>query len=164
MTTLNLTTVPAVAVGTSSITQTAYTPTISTYGTFYEVGRLTWTEVSNDIVGCTGYVTLTVSAITASGTDRLAVFVRGRLTDMTTGYDVWAGTTNQLAYYRIGAVDYAPLSRIISVNERFSTLLVAGHAYQWHVEVMKQQTVGTPVATVTINDSSCFSDAATRNF
>ena len=145
---------------------TATPQTLAAYNIWYQAGRITFTATANDVVALDAFINMTISAITASGTDRLALFFRGRLYNNTLVNETWAGTRLKLAYHRIGAVDFGDLTLQENINERFTTndLLVAGHSYTWFVEAMKQQEVGTPTMTVIINDETISVDAAARNF
>ena len=170
MTTANLTFSAPVYDAPVVITQASVaTPqTLAAYATWYSTGNLIWTAQASDIVLCTTQVTGAVSAVTAAGTDRLAVLYRSRLFNTTTGSPVeqWASVNTVKLYQRIGAIDYGPLLFVGSINERFTTkdLLIPGNSYEWRAEIAKFQDVGTPTMTVVVIDDTTYSDAAGRRF
>lgn len=172
MTTINLVKTDPVVDSATSITATATSPspTISAYGitNWFEVGRIEWTAIYNDVVTCNGFVTTTVSSVTCTGIEQLAGWFRARLFNVTTGYDVWAGTTTQMIYRRIGANDYNTLRAQSSIGGTYYTgmpggMLIPGNAYRWYIEVMKESVVGTPTLTLTVDDSAVYADAARLN-
>lgn len=167
MATFNLTKTELVAAGTASITctPTAYFA-LANYTDWNQVGRAEWTATAGDAVTVTSFVTVTASAITCTGTDQLACYLRARLRDVTTGGDVWAGTQTQMFFRRIGTVNYNELTQQLSFNSTFlprHDLLIPGHSYALYFEVKKERVVGTPTLTLNIDDASCYADSALLN-
>jgi len=161
-----VTTLPTLTVSPTagSAVATPVIPTVAVYNTWYSVGSIVWTAADTDIITCTGFVTTAITNVMSVLTDRIVVFVRSRLFNVTTGAEVWAGVQTQLIYDRHGATDYGPLNNVTSENDTFMAgspgLLRPGTQYRWTIEVKKQQVIGTPTLDLTVIDSSCFADAA----
>ncbi len=145
MTTIALTSTPLVAASSTTSTTTTAVPTVSSYATWYEASRINWTTVGTDVITCTGWVVATLSSITCTGTNQLSVYTRARLHNETTGADVWSGTATHQLFRQIGTVAYTSTSFVSNHCNTFGVggtgLLIAGNAYSWHVEIMKEQSV-----------------------
>lgn len=169
MTSINLTRTDIVEASPSAgaAVETSLDPTISSYAVWYKTGTVEWTAQPSDIISVNGFVSAIISGITCSGTDRAGVFVRSILYNLDTTFEVWASNQTQLVWQRIGTVEYGSVAIQAAIYDRLwagpAGLLIPGTSYQWAIEVMKEQVVNTPTFTVTIDDSSAFSDAALLN-
>lgn len=162
MATLNISRLP---VSTVSPTSYSSTPTISAYNTWYSCGRCEWTAQVDDILTIQQWVVTSISAVTSSGSDQLAVYFRQRLYDATLGRDVPAGIRTSQVFRTVGATEYGIQKEVTNFSTTFLTgmrgILTPGHEYECHIETKKEQAVGTPTLTLTIIDSTTFADAGT---
>ena len=142
----------------TSISVTNNTPTVSSYGVWYDTGYSSFDANVNNIINISQYSISTISSVTCTGTQILRVWYRVRLYDATLSTDVPAGTQQYLVYYNFGGVATGNLGNIANSNQNyivgFRGLLVNGHTYRIYIEWMKEQAVGAPTCTLTLNGSS----------
>lgn len=148
----------------SGVSGSNSSPTVSSYGVWYESSNGGFTANANNVVLINQYIVTTVSGVSSSGVQILDIKVRSRLYDNTAGADVPGGTKEQIIYHTFGANTYGSLTAITNFNDSFVVgfrgLLIPGHTYTLYVEAGKFQTSGSPTATLTVNGGGVLSSSA----
>lgn len=139
-------------------------PTVSTYGTWYNCGHVSFTAGANDYITANDYTIYEISAVSSTGSDILRVWTRTRLYDNTLAADVPGGTSKSLVYSTFGTATYGNLTGISNNHHNivsgFRGLIIPGRLYYVYREIMKEQSAGTPTATVTVNGGGGSGSAA----
>lgn len=153
-----------VSSASTSVSVTNSSPTVSAYGTWYSAGYASFTAGSNTITSISMYLITTVSSVSSSGSDNMRVWARYRLYNDTAAADVPGATKKVLLYSTAGTFTYGSLSNITNFTETFVSgfrgFLTPGNSYKMYLEVMKEQLVGTPTCTLTVNSEGLSSSSS----
>lgn len=139
----------------TSVSNGGSSGTVSSYNTWQQFNFVGFTAGNNSIYTFYIGAGITISGVSVTGSQILAVNVRARLYDQTNSADVPGGVYFKRIYYNNAGSSYGGLTSLVDFSESlisgFRGFLVPGNNYRVYLDVQKLRVFGTPTATVSVD-------------